>query len=80
MGTVVVTLILRLLPGPLAHGELVGRAEVVATGEAASLRSVTDLMVLAQGAARRAADTEDARARPHDISSDGGPPGRAPAP
>jgi hypothetical protein len=52
----VVTLVLRLLPGPLEHGELVGRAEVVATGESVALRGVADLVDLARAAASQPAN------------------------
>jgi hypothetical protein len=74
---VVVTIVLRLLPGPLAAGELVGHAEVVATGASASVRNVSDLLVLARDAARIVADPT---ARPDPDSSDGEPLAGAPAP
>jgi hypothetical protein len=50
---VVVTVMLRLLPGPLDSGELVGHAEDVATGEVASIRGVGDVIEAALAAHRR---------------------------
>jgi len=43
---VFVSILLRLLPEPLAHGRLVGRVEVVETGERTVVRSVDELVSL----------------------------------
>jgi len=58
------SVLLRLLPGPLAAGCLVGELEVVATGERALVRSTEELVaylrVQAFAAPRSAGrDTED---------------------
>lgn len=44
----VVTVVLRLLRRSLDQGELVGRGEVVATGEAANVRGADDVVRLAR--------------------------------
>ena len=53
-----ITLILRILPGPLAESELVGHAELVATGSSVAFRGAAELVALA-----RAAVEEEAGAR-----------------
>jgi hypothetical protein len=65
----VVTLVLRLLPGPLEHGELVGRAEVVATGESVPLRGVAHLVDLARAAAAQPITNVSAEAVPQPASA-----------
>jgi len=44
-----VTVVLRLLAGPLADGELVGHGEVVATGARSDIRGAQDVIRLAGG-------------------------------
>lgn len=65
----VVTLVLRLLPGPLEEGELVGHAEVVATGESVALRGVADLVDLARAAVSGAEGHHPAEAVPQPASA-----------
>ena len=43
----VVTIVLRLLRRPLDRGELVGRAEIVATGEVGDVHGMEDIVRLA---------------------------------
>jgi hypothetical protein len=69
MRVVVVTLVLRLLPGPLQEGELVGHAEVVATGESVALRGVADLVDLARSASIAGAAQFHAEAVPQPASA-----------
>jgi hypothetical protein len=45
----VVTIVLRLLARRLAQGELVGRGEVVATGDVGEIKHADDLIRLASG-------------------------------
>ncbi|GEM_PF-4967471 len=50
-----VSVLLRLLPEPLARGCLVGEVEVVRTGQRALVRSVEELVAYLQGVASPAA-------------------------
>ena len=52
-----ITMILRVLPGPLADSQLVGHAELVATGESVPFRGMAELIALAR---LGAADARDA--------------------
>jgi hypothetical protein len=63
----VVTVVLRLLPGPLESGEIVGHAQLVATGETVPVRSVSDLVGLARTAV--ASDGSGGRGRDPDPTS-----------
>ena len=58
-----VTLVLRLLHGPLALDELVGYAEIVATGESRPIRGLADLLAVAR-AASMVGSIEDVRGAP----------------
>ena len=53
----VVTVVLRLLPGPLDSGELIGHAEDVATGDVIPVRGPSDVVELALAVRRRTADS-----------------------
>jgi hypothetical protein len=53
------SVLLRLLPGPLAGGQVVGELEVVRTGERVSVRSVDELMAQLRRAAHDAAGPPD---------------------
>lgn len=46
-----VTIVLRLLRGPLREEALVGHAEIVATGESRAIRGTEDLLAVARAAA-----------------------------
>lgn len=48
-----VTLVLRLLRGPLAQNQLVGHAEIVATGVSHPVRGTADVIAVARAAARQ---------------------------
>jgi hypothetical protein len=56
----VVTIVLRLVAERLAHGEIVGQAEDVATGERSTLRSADDLLAAVKAAAPEAVTAEPA--------------------
>jgi hypothetical protein len=57
---VVLTVVLRLLPGPLEDGELVGEAEVIATGQVAYVRGAADIV----GLMREAVTSIEAQSAP----------------
>lgn len=54
-----VTVVLRLLPGPLRAGELVGEAELVASGVIEAVRSVDEIVAFVR---RVAVDSRGAAA------------------
>lgn len=73
-----VTLVLRLLLGPLSDNELVGSAEIVATGESHPVRGTDDLIAVARAAARRTSDPASGEPAPEsapESPSDAGRPG-----
>jgi hypothetical protein len=55
-----VSVLLRLLPEPLARGHLVGEVEVVRTGERVLVKSTEELVVYLQGVASTAAPSQGA--------------------
>ena len=53
-----VSVVLRLLPGPLGEGEVVGQVEVVSTGEQVAVNGLAELLAVLVDAGRAARELE----------------------